>query len=308
MKEYETKTTGEKTEFANGFVRDKDESKPNFGLMILAGVPYREQPITQHAELLTRGARHYGDRNWEKSFNEGDVPEESPELEHAKSSLLRHAIQLACGEDDEDHASAVKFNADFIKMLRRREAAPQEISRGEVPNEPSPPTCGGFDRATDKRCSLPHWHDGFCNSQVDDPEPTAQKCGAVARDSDGRPGIDEDGVAYPRSVDAPCTRRGGHEGSHRDAFGATWEDRGWCPARMESPTEAGNLVCLLRADHIEASPDHVWDWDRPVAPVDRDPREACGERHPRPGGGHAGCVRRDGHLGEHDHRPGWAAR
>lgn len=269
MKEYETKDSGQRAEFANGFVRDTDEGKPNFGLLLLAGVPYQEQPLTRHAELLTRGSKKYQPRNWERSFNEGGVvPAESDEIERAKASAFRHMMQFLTGEVDEDHASAVKFNVDFVTMLRRQqprreEAAPQTLSRGLAFN---PGICyaaavGGDADGT--QCMRAADHEGdHCNELGDRFETaeaeTFQECGAVARDGLGIPGFDD--------AERPCIREIGHDDDHRDQKGITWHDAGWCRDRMEAtyindegePTLCYYVCSLRRSHNLNDGSDHVW--------------------------------------------------
>lgn len=109
-KEYITKDSGKRVEFKSGMVRDTQESKPDFTLL-LSDVPYSEQLITRWAELMVRGAVKYGRRNWQNANSQ-------EELERFKSSALRHCIQWVCGEDDEDHAAATLFNinaAEYVK-------------------------------------------------------------------------------------------------------------------------------------------------------------------------------------------------
>jgi hypothetical protein len=113
MSNYITKDSGKRHEESNGYVRDTQEDKPRFNLILLKDVPYTEQPLTLFAELLARGAEKYNDRNWENACNE-------PALERAKESLMRHCIQACCNEDDEDHLSAVCFNAFLIRNIKRK--------------------------------------------------------------------------------------------------------------------------------------------------------------------------------------------
>lgn len=100
---YRTKDSGKRVEFDSGMVRDTAEDKARFELLLPLGVPYRDQFLVRVAELLARGAVKYQDRNWEKA--QGDE-----EMERFKSSAIRHLMQWAAGEDDEDHAAAVVFN------------------------------------------------------------------------------------------------------------------------------------------------------------------------------------------------------
>lgn len=98
-----TKDSGEHELYASGMVRDTEEGKARFDLLIPDDVPYAEQMLTRFAELLARGAEKYSARNWELA--RGEV-----ELARYKSSALRHLMQWVSGETDEDHAAAVMFN------------------------------------------------------------------------------------------------------------------------------------------------------------------------------------------------------
>lgn len=98
-----TKDSGVRAEYDSGMVRDTQEAKARFELLLPLGVPYADQFLVRVAELMARGAEKYESRNWEKAT--GDE-----EMERFKSSALRHLFQWAAGETDEDHAAAVVFN------------------------------------------------------------------------------------------------------------------------------------------------------------------------------------------------------
>jgi len=100
---FTTKDSGKREEYDSGMVRDTNEGKARFDLLLPEGIPYKEQILTRFAELMERGAKKYKDRNWEKAIG-------SEELNRFKESALRHIMQWYCGEDDEDHAVAVLFN------------------------------------------------------------------------------------------------------------------------------------------------------------------------------------------------------
>jgi len=111
MKKYTTKDSGKRAEFSTGMVRDTDDNKPRFDLLFPKDIPYKEQLLTRFAELMSRGAKKYTERNWEKANSK-------EELERFKSSALRHLLQWFNGEEDEDHAVAVMFNlmgAEYVK-------------------------------------------------------------------------------------------------------------------------------------------------------------------------------------------------
>jgi hypothetical protein len=93
---YETLDSGERVEYPSGMVRDVADDKPRYDLIPLG-------PLKRLAELYTRGAEKYGDRNWEQA--------DSPvEVQRFKASALRHMYQYLAGEQDEDHMVAVVFN------------------------------------------------------------------------------------------------------------------------------------------------------------------------------------------------------
>jgi hypothetical protein len=100
---YETKDSGARAEFASGMVRDTEQGKPRFDLLLPLGIPYEEQFLTRFAMLMARGAEKYTERNWEQA-------EDGAELARYRSSALRHLMQWIAGEEDEDHAAAVAFN------------------------------------------------------------------------------------------------------------------------------------------------------------------------------------------------------
>lgn len=98
-----TKDSGARAQFESGMVRDTQEGKARFDLLIPLDVPYEAQFMTRVAELLARGAEKYESRNWEQAAGE-------EELERFKASALRHLMQWVAGDTDEDHAAAVVFN------------------------------------------------------------------------------------------------------------------------------------------------------------------------------------------------------
>lgn len=103
MPDFITKDSGQRAEYDSGMVRDTQDDKPMFGLLRPVGVPYEEQFLTRCAALMTRGARKYGFRNWEKA-------DSYEELDRFKESAERHMQQYLAGETDEDHLAAVVFN------------------------------------------------------------------------------------------------------------------------------------------------------------------------------------------------------
>lgn len=117
--------SGNRTEFANGMVREVNPEKPAFHLMMPLGVPYDEQFLTRIAKHMQKGALKYADRNWEKGIS-------LEVLERARASAMRHMIQWMSDETDEDHAAAVFFNlmqAEYVKYkLKEQEIESQRLS------------------------------------------------------------------------------------------------------------------------------------------------------------------------------------
>lgn len=100
---FETKDSGKRAKLSGGMVRDTQEGKPRFDLLLPKNVPYEEQFLTRLAGLMARGAEKYEDRNWERA-NDVDA------LDRFKASAFRHLMQWLNDEVDEDHAAAVAFN------------------------------------------------------------------------------------------------------------------------------------------------------------------------------------------------------
>ena len=104
---FETKDSGERTEFDSGMVRDTTEGKTLWHL--IASGPM----LRRFAELLTRGAVKYTADNWLKATG----PAES---ERFKESAFRHFMQWYYGDEDEDHAAAVWFNINGYEYTKDR--------------------------------------------------------------------------------------------------------------------------------------------------------------------------------------------
>lgn len=88
------KDSGQRQEFNTGSVRDSRDGKGRFDLIS----PVALKRLAKHFE---NGSKKYGDRNWEKG----------QPLTRYLDSLIRHAYCLLEGKKDEDHASAIAWNA-----------------------------------------------------------------------------------------------------------------------------------------------------------------------------------------------------
>lgn len=100
---FTTKDSGQRQEYDSGMVRDLQDGKPRFDLLIPDGIPFEAQFLTRLAGLMLRGKEKYGERNWEKASSQ-------EEMDRFKASAFRHMMQWMCGEEDEDHMAAVAFN------------------------------------------------------------------------------------------------------------------------------------------------------------------------------------------------------
>ena len=113
MNQYETKDSGQRQHYSSGMVRDLQDDKPDFALVIPDGLDFEDQMFTRWAWLMTRGAAKYGKRNWEKART-------WIEYNRFKASAFRHFMQWFNNLDDEDHAAAVFFNITAAEYVRSR--------------------------------------------------------------------------------------------------------------------------------------------------------------------------------------------
>lgn len=111
---YLTKDSGARIEYGSGMVRDVNDDKPAFDLIMPEALDYEEQMLTRWASLMTRGAKKYGVRNWEKART-------WKEWARFRGSAFRHFMQWYMCANDEDHAAAVFFNiaaAEYVKTRK----------------------------------------------------------------------------------------------------------------------------------------------------------------------------------------------
>jgi len=106
-----TKDSGKRVDYESGMRRDVCDDKPRFCDLLIEEIPYEEQMLTRYANLRTRGAKKYGNRNCELSNTK-------EELKRYKASAFRHFIQWLCGNTEEDHASAIWFNVAMAEMVK----------------------------------------------------------------------------------------------------------------------------------------------------------------------------------------------
>lgn len=88
------KSSGIKREFSTGAVRDSGAGKPRMELL-----PY--DLLMRVAAWYALGAEKYGDNNWRLGQPQSAVI----------GSLMRHLTKYMNGDTDEDHLSAIVWNA-----------------------------------------------------------------------------------------------------------------------------------------------------------------------------------------------------
>jgi hypothetical protein len=92
--QYELPDSGKRESFALGAVRDVQDDKPRYDL-----IPPKS--LLRLAMHYTRGARKYGDRNYEKG-----IPNS-----RTLASLMRHVEAYRLHDTAEDHLAAIAWNA-----------------------------------------------------------------------------------------------------------------------------------------------------------------------------------------------------
>lgn len=110
--EFTVKDSGARESFDSGMVRDTEEGKIDYSL-VLDGPMFK-----RWADHLTKGAKKYAPRNWMKASGQ-------EEYDRFKRSFLRHAVAYLEGERDEDHAAAMIFNINGMEYVREQVA--QEV-------------------------------------------------------------------------------------------------------------------------------------------------------------------------------------
>ncbi len=102
------KDSGERTEFATGFVRDMHEGKGRFDLLPWNAI----WSVAKHCE---NGAKKYGERNIDKG-----APQHS-----LIDSAFRHLAKYTMGWDDEEHLRAAAWN--ILWALEQAELGRDEL-------------------------------------------------------------------------------------------------------------------------------------------------------------------------------------
>jgi hypothetical protein len=103
--------SGVKRVFSTGSMRDSVEGKPLMELLPL-------DLLMRVSEWYTLGATKYGDNNWRKGQN----------VSACVGSLLRHLTKYCLGQKDEDHLSAIVFNALSIMNVEMYHSDNKEVN------------------------------------------------------------------------------------------------------------------------------------------------------------------------------------
>jgi len=107
MNKYITKDSGNRTKYKSGMNRDIQDDKPRYDLI-------DGEILERLALLMARGAKKYGERNWEKANS-------VEELEHFKASAFRHFMAWMYNKNtEEDHAVAIFFNVMCYEAILRK--------------------------------------------------------------------------------------------------------------------------------------------------------------------------------------------
>lgn len=94
---------GSRQAFDTGAIREGQENKGRFDLITPVG-------LTRLAKWYELGAMKYSDRNWEKGLP----------YSNCLNSLFRHLVKYMDGQDDEDHLSAIVWNAFAIMHFEEK--------------------------------------------------------------------------------------------------------------------------------------------------------------------------------------------
>lgn len=112
--EYITEDSGERRSFETGAIRDTDTNKPRYDL-----IP--PEALWRVAMLYTRGAKKYGENNWQKG-----IPSQQ-----MLASAMRHLEAYRRGETVEDHLAAVVWNVLAMMQYEAEERDTPIIFRDE---------------------------------------------------------------------------------------------------------------------------------------------------------------------------------
>lgn len=104
-------TDGKQDKFKSGAVRDSIEGKPMMELLPL-------DLLMRVSAWYTEGAKKYGEDNWRKG----------QPIKRCVGSILRHLTKYILGHRDEDHLSAIVFNALSIMNVEMYHADDPQLN------------------------------------------------------------------------------------------------------------------------------------------------------------------------------------
>ena len=119
-----TKDSGAREEFTTGSRRDTREGKGRYDLIPAI-------PLHRLAQLYERGARKYGDRNWERG----------QPLSRYLDSAARHLYAWIGGDRSEDHLIACVWNCFsyiWTEEMIKRGLLPAELNDMERADDKAP--------------------------------------------------------------------------------------------------------------------------------------------------------------------------
>lgn len=105
MSDFLVKDSGKRAEFDSGMVRDTEDGKIDYSLILDGPM------LDRWAAHMTKGAEKYEPGNWLKAAG-------LEEYRRFRRSMLRHTFQWLRGEEDEDHAAAIYFNVNGAEYAK----------------------------------------------------------------------------------------------------------------------------------------------------------------------------------------------
>ena len=122
----ELKDSGQREEFTTGSRRDTREGKGRFDLLMMG----MSKALERLAILLERGAKKYGERNWEKG----------QPISRYLDSATRHLHRAAQGMEDEDHLIQAAWNCmAAVETLGRVRDGKLPAALNDVYHQPEAP-------------------------------------------------------------------------------------------------------------------------------------------------------------------------
>ena len=101
---------GSRHDFGTGAVREGQSGKGRYDLITPVG-------LRRLARWYELGAMKYADRNWENGLP----------ISNCLNSMFRHMVKYMAGHDDEDHLSAIAWNAFAIMHFEELMPEMQDI-------------------------------------------------------------------------------------------------------------------------------------------------------------------------------------